>query len=171
MGESILDIQNRIVPALIFILVFVLYGNSIKNKYAVDDSYVTVTTPERPNNPRIAQGLKGIPKIFVSHYVESGYQSFDYRPLVLVTFAIEYQFFGSNPHISHLINVLLYAFTCVILFSILCKILKNDNIILPLLITFLFAIHPIHTEVVDNLKCRDELLAFFLGICSLEFFL
>src|ERR1700751_2881411 len=91
----------RKIALFIFILVFVLYGNSIKNNFSVDDSYVTVTTPEKPNNPRIEKGIKGIPKLFTSHYAESGYQSFEYRPLTLVTFAIEYQFFGSNPHINH----------------------------------------------------------------------
>ena len=155
----------------IIVFTFFLYGNSIKNGYSLDDNYVTVTTPEKPNNPRIEKGIKGIPKLFTSHYVESASQSFEYRPLVLVTFAIEYQFFGSNPHVSHFISVLIYALTCMLLFSILCKLLKNYNIVFPLLIIFLFIAHPIHTEVVDNIKCRDELLSFLFGICSLHFFL
>ena len=152
---------------LIFALTFLIYGNSIKNGYALDDNFVTVTTPERPNNPRIEKGISGIPKIFSSHYIESGQQAFEYRPLVLTSFAIEYQFFGSNPHISHFINVLLYAITNSILFLILLKIFKNYNYIFPLLITLLFIIHPIHTEVVANIKSRDELMSFLFGICSL----
>jgi len=150
---------------------FLLYGNSIKNGYSLDDNYVTVTTPATPNNPRIEKGIRGIPKLFTTHYIESASQSFEYRPLVLVTFAIEYQFFGSNPHISHFFSVLIYALTCMLLFSILCRLLKNYNVIFPLLITFLFIVHPIHTEVVDNIKCRDELLSFLFGICSLHSFL
>lgn len=162
---------RRKVYILIFALVFVLYGNSIKNGYALDDSYVTVTTPEKPDNPRIEKGIAGIPKLFTTHYVETGSQSFEYRPLVLVTFAIEYQFFGSNPHVSHLVSILLYALTCILIFTILSTLLKKYNIIFPLLIVFLFIIHPIHTEVVDNIKCRDELLSFLFGMCSLHYFL
>ena len=159
------------IAILIFTLVFVLYGNSIRNDFSIDDSYVTVTTPEKPNNPRIEKGIRGIPRLFTSHYAESAYQSFEYRPLTLVTFAIEYQFFGSNPHINHFINVLIYAFTCVLLFTILFRLLKNYHVVFPFLIILLFIVHPIHTEVVDNIKCRDELLAFFFGISSLHFFL
>ena len=129
---------NRKVYWMIFALVFVLYGNSIRNNYALDDNYVTVTTPEKPNNPRIEKGIRGISKLFTTHYVESGSQSFEYRPLVLVTFAIEYQLFGSNPHVSHFISILLYAITCVLLFKLLCRLFKNYNPVFPLLVVFLF---------------------------------
>ena len=161
--------QKNKILLLIFALTFLLYGNTIKNKYSLDDNYVTVTTPEKPNNPRIVKGIKGIPEIFTTHYVESKEQSFEYRPIALATFAIEYQFFGSNPHISHFFNVLLYAINNIILFLVLSKLFKTYNVIFPLLITVLFIVHPIHTEVVASIKSRDELLSFLFGICSLLF--
>ena len=163
------DSFNRKMLFGIFIFTLLLYSNSIKNNYAFDDNYVTVINPQHPNNPRIEKGIKGIPEIFKTHYIESSFQSFEYRPLVLATFAIEYQFFGSNPHVSHFISVLLYALTCMLLFSLLSKLFKNYNLIFPLLVTFLFIVHPIHTEVVDNIKCRDELLSFLFGLCAVHF--
>ena len=161
---------NKWIYASIIIITFLLYGNSIKNDYALDDNFVTATSSHEPN-PRVQKGVNGIFEIFTSHYVESDQQSFEYRPLVLTSFALEYQFFGSNPHISHFINVLLYAVTCILLFMILFVLLSNYHILFPLLITFLFMVHPIHTEVVNNLKSRDELLSFLFGISSLYFFL
>ncbi len=166
-----MKVNNRSISIFILIFIFIIYGNSLKNKYALDDDYVTVTNPKHPDNLRVAKGIKGIPEIFSSHYVQSKEQSFEYRPIPLSTFAIEYQFFGSNPFISHFINVLIYALTCLLLFRILCKLLKNYNVVFPLLIIVLFIAHPIHTEVVSNIKCRDELLSFLFGICSLHFFL
>lgn len=170
-NSPIKQIPRWLFPLIITVFVFLIYGNSIRNKYALDDDFVTVTNPQHPDNLRVAKGIKGIPEIFSSHYVQSKEQSFEYRPLPLSTFAIEYQFFGSNPHISHFISVLIYAITCILLFTLLCKLFKNYNVIFPLLITFLFITHPIHTEVVSNIKCRDELLSFLFGICSLHFFL
>jgi len=161
---------NKVIYGSIIVLSFLVYGNSIKNNYAIDDDFVTTTDPEKPNL-RIEKGIKGIPEIFSTHYVESEQQSFGYRPLVLTTYAIEYQFFGSNPQVSHFINVLIYALTCVLLFVILAKCLSKYHVIFPLLIVFLFVVHPIHTEVVNNLKSRDELLAFMFGVSSLLFFL
>lgn len=166
-----MKVNNRSISIFILIFIFIIYGNSLNNKYALDDDYVTVTNPQHPDNLRVAKGIKGIPEIFSSHYVQTNEQSFEYRPLPLSTFAIEYQFFGSNPFISHFINVLIYALTCLLLFTMLCKLLKNYNIVFPLLIIVLFIAHPIHTEVVNNIKCRDELLSFLFGICSLHFFL
>ena len=162
--------QLKLITIVIIFFCFLLYGNSFKNNYALDDNYVTATSPQDPN-PRIQKGLKGIPELFTSHYIESNQQDFGYRPVVLTTFAIEYQFFGSNPHISHFVNVSIYALTNVLLFVILFGLLSSYHIIFPLLITFLFIAHPIHTEVVNNLKSRDELLSFLFGICSLYFFL
>lgn len=160
----------RLIRVVIIFFCFLLYGNSIKNNYALDDNYITATSPQNPN-PKIQNGLKGIPEIFTSRYIESNQQNFEYRPIVLTTFAIEYQFFGSNPQISHFVNVSIYALTCVLLFVILFGLLSSYHIIFPLLITFLFIAHPIHTEVVNNLKSRDELLSFLFGLCALYFFL
>lgn len=162
---------ERKLSLLLFVLTFLLYGNTIKNSYGFDDNYVAVTNREHPNNPRIEKGIKGIAEIFKTHYVEIEGQSFEYRPLVLTSFAIEYQFFDSNPHISHFINILLYAITCIVLFLLLNKLFKKFNIIFPLLSTLLFLVHPIHTEVVASIKSRDELLAFLFGLSSFYFVL
>lgn len=153
-------------PAAIILLVFIIYGNSLKNKYSLDDEYVT-STPESPN-ARIEKGFKGIPEIFKSRYAETGLQRFSYRPLVLVSFAIEYQFFKANPAVSHFINILLFALICLLIFYILSDLFKDYNKWLPLFITLLFAVHPIHTEVVDSIKNRDELMSFFFGLISLH---
>ncbi len=167
-GKSF-SLQQKILLS-IFVFVFLIYGNGIRNGYCMDDRYVTVTNPVDPDNPRVAKGIQGIPEIFSTHYVETETQKFDYRPLPMATFAVEYQFFGSNPQLSHFFNVLIYACTCMFLFLVLCRMLKGYSLVLPALITFLFAAHPVHTEVVDNLKSRDELLGFFLGIISLFYF-
>ena len=162
--------QNKWIKFSIVLFCFLLYGNSIRNNYAIDDDFVTTTNPQTPNK-KIEKGIKGIPAIFTSHYFESEQQSFEYRPVGLATYAIEYQFFKSNPHISHFINVALYAITCVLLFVIFSTLFSGYSVLFPLLITFLFITHPIHSEVVNNLKSRDELLAFLFGISSLYFFI
>lgn len=157
------------------ILVFLFYGNSLKNKYALDDDYVTVTNfPEKgkefiPNHKLVSKGFKGIPKIWKSRYAHDSEGSFDYRPFTTTTFAIEYAIFGQNPFISHVINVLLYFITVWLLFCILLKLFEEYeyNFTLAFSCSLLFLIHPIHTEVVNNLKCRDELLAFSCSLSAL----
>lgn len=160
--------MNRWFMGIILVFAFVLYGNTIGNDYSFDDIYVT-------NNRDIQQGISIIPKLFVSLYAnmyEDGKPlTFGYRPVVKATFALEYSAFGPNPHISHFINILLYVFTCLLLFLILKRLFRDYHYLFPLVVTLLFMAHPSHTEVVSSLKNRDELLSFLGAIGSLYLFL
>lgn len=148
-----------------FIWAVVLYGNTILNKYAVDDEFVA-------SNPTVRKGLAAIPEIFSTHYlVQKGNinnQVADYRPIVKLTFALEYQLYGEDkPGRSHALNVLIYFFLSTLLFFVLKRMLRNYNILFPFLITVVFMAHPVHTEVVASLKNRDEMLAFLGGLGTL----
>lgn len=165
---------------LFVVLTFVLYGNSINNEYALDDNIVV------EGNALVAQGLKAIPEIFKSRYA-SGKQEYEYRPMVTSSFAVEKQFFSKLPekqtkvekkrkdkltqaNISHFINLLLYAFTSIILFKLLVILFKEYNLLLPLVVVLLFLVHPLHTEAVSNIKSRDELFMMIGMIFSLTWF-
>lgn len=145
---------------------FLLYANTIPNMYALDDIMLIT------KNKYIAEGFKGIPALFsidVWHFgnVTLGY----YRPLSLVTFAIENQFFHLNPHVGHLGNVILYAFTGFFVCVLLMQVFNKYHPAFSFLITLLFLAHPIHTEVVANIKSRDEMLAFLNIIIAIFAFL
>lgn len=144
---------NIKVLLFLLVLVFILYGNTIPNHYALDDEFVT------NNNPVIQKGLKAIPEIFKTRYVSNEEQNYDYRPVVKLSFALEYALFKDNPHVSHFVNVLLYFLLCFLLFVILKLLLNKYHPWLPVMIILLFAAHPVHTEVVASLKNRDELLS------------
>ncbi len=146
------------------VFTFILYGNIISNDYSFDDDFVTNT------NPVIQKGIKAIPQIFTSLYSDRNKLEYGYRPIAMSSYAIEYQLFGLNPHISHLINILLYAFTGIFLFFLLKKLLKNYNILFPFAITLLFLAHPVHTEVVCCLKNREDLLSFLFSLTALYLF-
>ena len=148
---------------LLFSLACLLYANTLRHEYAFDDA-VAIT-----ENAFTQKGIQGIPDLFQKDLF-AGIHGKDlvlgggrWRPLSLITFALEVQFFGNNPHISHLFNVLLYGLAVVILFMMLQKILPG-KLLLNFLVTLLFIVHPVHTEVVANIKSRDELLS-FIGLC------
>lgn len=161
---------------LFFVLTFLFYGNTLKNKYALDDEYITATNTAVkgqkfiPNNSLIKDGFASIPKIWTSRYAHDTENSFDYRPVVTTTFAIEYGLFGQNPFISHFINVILYFFLICLIYEILLKIFvqEREQQLLAFLTSILFLIHPLHTEVVASLKSRDELLAFIFSLLALK---
>jgi len=152
-----------------FVWAYILYGNTILNKYAIDDEFVT-------NNETIRKGLAAIPEIFTTHYIDQkgniDNNTADYRPIVKLTYAIEYQIYQKDkPGRNHAVNVLIYFLLSTLLFFVLKRMLKNYNILFPFLITVIFMAHPVHTEVVASLKNRDEMLAFLCGLGTLYFLL
>ncbi len=159
------QLASQWIYVILVLLGFVLYGNTIPNEYALDDQFVT------NNNPLVSKGFAGIPDIFSSLYAKEKEANYGYRPIVQTTFAIENQFFGFNPHISHFINVLLYIFLCIMLFRMLKRLFPDVNIYAIFMIILLFIAHPVHTEVVASLKNRDEILAFLFGILCLWYFI
>ena len=90
----------------------------------------------------------------------------NYRPLTLSSFMVETQIFGFDPHIGHLINVLLFALSCVLIYVLLTRIFPTLNRAFPLLMVLLFVFHPAHVEAVANIKGRDDLLCLLFGVVS-----
>ncbi len=165
MFQAATDIPKKWIYGLLFILSLVLYGNSIPNNYGLDDEIVVT------GNAAVQKGVSGIKEILNQPYYKKGGLSFDYRPVVMISFAIEYQLFGANPHVSHFINILLYALCLVLLYNLLTYVFEADRIhkLLPIGMIIIYAVHPIHTEVVDSLKNRDEILSMIFGLLFLIF--
>ena len=111
--------QHKHLFLAFLVITFILYGNTLRNKYALDDDYVTVTNfpekgkPYTPNNELAAKGFGGIVKIWKVRYAHDGESTFDYRPVTSSSFSIEYGLFGQNPFVSQRINCLLYTARCV----------------------------------------------------------
>lgn len=163
------DRSDLYIRLLLLAFCFVLYGNTLRNDYSLDDDLVTW------NNPQVRQGIRALPEIFTTFYYEAsgnaGTLAFGYRPVAKATYAIEHSLFGQNAPVSHFINILLYAATILLLYHILKRLFRNTHFIFPLAVTLLFAAHPLHTEVVASLKNREELLSFLGALAGLWYFL
>lgn len=154
----------KIWKLIVFSFAFLLYANSINSGYNLDDNLVT------QKHRLTSKGISALPKIFTSPYYQDdmGY-SYEYRPMVLASFAIEKSIFGENPKVSHFINVLLYAVLCLLLFDVLLSLFVEYSMFFALGVSLLFTVHTIHTEVVCSIKNRDELLAMIFALLSLKF--
>lgn len=155
----------RIIFVCFLFLGFLFYGSSLGNDYNLDD-HLAFTS-----NPNALKGLTDIQSIFTQNSFHQGDYSFGYRPIATLSFAIEYQFFGTNPFVSHLINLLLYTFSCFLVFLLVKNIFPTISLRTSLAIGVLFLAMPIHSEIVNNIKCRDELLMFNFGLISTILFL
>lgn len=160
-----IDPTEKILKRLIWLIGIVsafVYLNTIKHGFVLDDLAVI------EQNKFVTSGIAGIPKILSTFYWE-GYWDANaglYRPLSLILFAIEWSISPNNPAIHHFVNVVLFCLTTILLFKLLRKIFSEFPLWIPFIITLLFAVHPIHTEVVANIKSRDEILCFLLFVST-----
>jgi len=155
------NMSKKIQYLVISLLALLLYANTIGNRYSLDDDYVI------NRNESAQQGfVETVTDIVTTHYSVTEKSRFEYRPVVKITFAAEYSIWGNNPHLSHIVNLLIFLITVLLLFKILSRLFGEKYPWLPFLSTLLFIAHPIHTEVVASLKNRDELLAFLFSMWS-----
>ncbi|MES2703495.1 MAG: tetratricopeptide repeat protein [Bacteroidota bacterium] len=148
-------------------LAFLMYANTLWNDYVLDDPMVTT------KNTIVSQGMAGIPEILRTPRLKGyGYfQNENYRPLSMIMFATEYEIFGHKAPVGHFFNVLFFALGVVMLFFFIDKLFDRTRTGLAFLTALLFALHPIHTEVVANIKSRDEIMCFFFGFWALNVFI
>ena len=174
--ETDLTIPSRKNSLWIIIILgfsFLEYGNTLYNGYALDDGIMI------RENKFVQQGVGGIRNILAHDLFFGWYQNANtdiaggrYRPVSLISFAVEHQVAGDNPGFSHFINVLLLALTGVLIFLLLKKLLiqfpgKYSALThLPFITSLLFISHPIHTEAVANIKGRDEILAMLFCVLA-----
>lgn len=155
---------------IIVLLAFIVYANTLGHNYAQDDAIVIY------DNMFTQKGIQGIPGLlshdtFYGFFKEEGKANLvsggRYRPLTPMMFAVEWQLFGRNPFINHLVNVLLYALLGLITYLTLALLFKSKStsgLFFTFLASALYITHPLHTEVVANIKGRDEIVSM---LCSL----
>ncbi|MCU0326738.1 MAG: tetratricopeptide repeat protein [Spirosomaceae bacterium] len=153
---------NYLFCAIVAFIGIIIYANTYNHGFVLDD------TAAITRNLFVQKGLAGIPEILKSDFwyfsnAKLGY----YRPLGLITFAIEYQLFGLNSTVSHINNIILYAISGFLLTILLQKWFSGRNKFFSFFVGLIFITHPIHTEVVANIKSRDEILGFLFTISAI----
>ena len=144
-----------------------LYIQTITFDFTQDDAIVI------SDNMYTTEGISGIPGL-LGHDTFYGYfkdanktrlvSGGRYRPLTPVMFAIEREIAGPDPWFHHLMNAVFYGLLCWIVFGFTREFLSarvETKLVLriALITALIFAIHPIHTEAVANIKGRDEIAA------------
>lgn len=141
-------------PILIILgLVILGLSPSLKNEYGLDDYLYLEQLHD-------VYDLVDIPNVWNKQFA-----IVDYRPVSSTVFALEKVFFdGFDSTISHAINLFLYLL-CVLFFYLFVKKIHPSRY-LAIIATTIFALLPLHTSLVGNVKNRDGLLSFLMGITA-----
>ncbi|MBN2363060.1 tetratricopeptide repeat protein [candidate division WOR-3 bacterium] len=158
--------KNIVFIFILIIVPIILYFQTLKFGYVNwDDSYLLVDNAsffEKPSN------------IFASFTKDLSLSTNDqnkifYRPLMLVSYVIEYQWAKENPRSYHLTNVIFHIVSTLLLFFFLrqLKVSERSSFFLSLI----FSVHPLTVQSVAWIQGRnDSLLLIFLllSLISLE---
>ena len=212
---TLFPFTKPIVPYVILgLLAFIFYINTYKNEFALDDGIVI------HKNEYVMEGIAGIDSIMSRDAYHSFYKQMNakaqlaggrYRPLSIVSFAIEQQFIGSYPDghlppsncwdynangkpdkaedinndglyndndcltkgcmMRHINNVLFYVLAVLLIYAMFRNHLFSKYPDMAFVAALLFCIHPIHTEVIANMKSRDEIFSMiFIALTFINVF-
>lgn len=142
----------------LFLLTFGIYFFSFFNQFVWDDEQFIY------RNEYVQQF--NVKKIFTSNTIEgAGEISNYYRPLTTLSFAIDYQIWGTNTFGYHLVNTLLHIGAGIFLYKLLLKLKFHQGT--SFITALIFLVHPLQTEAVTYMNSRGDSLYSFLLILSL----
>jgi len=145
---------------LILFLTLVVYSNSLGGQFVSDDEYFVVKNVN-------VKSLKNIPDFFMNRSaVAFADLSLDvYRPVTVLSYAIDYLFWKLNTFGYHLVNVLLHSANAILIFIFLYALF--GDIWIAAFASLFFALHPVETEVVSWISGRSSLLFLLFYLSAL----
>lgn len=128
----------------------VVYLNSLRNGFALDDVYI-VQLNQRVHDLRNWRDV-----LFTPYWPFFGEKLGLYRPIAIFAYAVQWAIGGGAPWAFHLTSILLHVVVTVLCFFLLEKLTAT----MPAFVgALLFAVHPLHTEAVANIVGQAELIA------------
>ena len=151
--------QRSFALGCLLLVAFAVYANTLRNGFVYDDHHQIEEDP-------YAQSFKYAGKIFTgtvwSFQGEEGKTNY-YRPIMTFGYLLCNKAFQSLPHGFHLVNVLLNCVVVWLIFCVCSMLFLDEGV--ALIAAGIFALHPIHTEVVAWIAAVTELemAIFYLG--------
>lgn len=137
---------------LLALLTFLAFIPSLKNGFVWDDKEIIFEQIKH------IEGLN----IYKPNFIY-------YRPITHISFLFDYFLWKYNPFGYHLTNVILHILNVLLFFILLNKIFARLKLDLTfiLLLSLVFAFHPVHVESVSWIAGRTDILVTFFSLLTL----
>ena len=161
--------NRKIQLAIIVLLTSLVYSNTLKNSFVIED-------PVYISDWKLTQNLANIPKMFAGDTAPTGNVGI-YRPLRAVFYAATFRLFGGdNPFPYHLLALAVHLSITVLVYlivwEILCsKVSSPRSSWGPFIVALLFGLHPVHSEAVDYLTANFDAISYIFFFGSFFFYL
>ncbi len=139
---------------LLVILGIVTFSNSLSNPFVWDEQVLIV------NNP-LLQSWNILELFCTPFFIDRDWKSSEaqvrYRPVTMLSFWLDYRFWGVNPFGYHLTSTTLHVANSWLLSKIVW--LLTGQVTTAAVVGAFFLIHPIHSSAVAYVPSRGDLLA------------
>lgn len=142
---------------LLLSLSFSIYSPALQNQFTNFDDNRYVTQNDRIKSVDSVSIQALFSKFVVGHHA--------YTPLTFLTYAIEYHFFGIDPFIYILDNILLHLLNIALVFWLI--FILTNSLLPTVIVTSIFATHPMNVESVVWIAERKSLLCSFFYLAGL----
>lgn len=146
-------VLRRFGPLLVPLVVLLAYVQTLEAPFVWDDRHVIVESPRVQQLRPLAEYLGRA--FWVSP--ESGDVRAYFRPLTVLSFALDHRIHGPNPAGFHLTNVLLHSLNALLAYLLLRRF--RTRAALAACLVWLWALHPRLTEAVAWVSGRTDVLA------------
>lgn len=148
--------------AIAGVLALLLFSVTLHGTYVYDDQQI-ILRDKRVIDPSHFR------EIWTKDYFNGGIDNL-YRPLVTLSYFAQWQLHGDMPWAFHLVNWLLHAGASA-LAAELARRLAKGNARVAIVAGCLFAVHPVHVEVVANIVGRAESMCAIAMLAAMVLFL
>ncbi|MCX6245034.1 MAG: hypothetical protein NTU98_10055 [Bacteroidetes bacterium] len=160
-GEKIL--RFPLVYLVIFFVIFLVYGRILFFSLGkLDETNIIL------NNIGFLTDFGNLKEAFLTNPFFNKGGDF-YRPLQNLSFMIDAHLSGQNGWAYYLSNILIHFVTCSLIFYLLNLFGKNSR--MALLLTLIFAVHPLFVQTVAWAPSRGDMFLALFGIASFIFFI
>jgi len=163
--------MRRLAPVMVAVLSALAFANAAPDVAIHDDTFFV------PSRFRLDSG--SLLRMFSQDaWSATGAPAGVYRPLLLVTFALDGARSGTSPRGYHVTNILLHAAAAATLYTLLVALLRRRSasageepgpsplhVVAAAGAALVFGVHPVHSEAVDSVFNRSEILV-TLGVVS-----
>jgi len=150
---------------LIAVVSFAAYYNTLTGEFVWDDRELILDNYYIKNWGNL---FTNISSDFFFTSREEGKIGY-YRPVITLSYMINYSCFKINPLGYHLINIIFHLINGILVYFLAIRLLGSHR--MSLLASLLFAVHPVHTESVSWIAGRTDVISCTFFLTSFYFYL
>lgn len=151
-------------------IVFAAHWPALQADFVWDDTALVLRDP-------LIRSWRQLPEQFQHFLFTDATPSNFYRPIQRATYTVDYALGVFRPWVYHLSSLLIHAAAAIALFYFALALMESfairekHRLPLAFLATAAWALHPLHSAVVDYVSGRADSLAAFFGFLALTFVL